>query len=74
MLYVLILYMCGGIYSLMSTLNDRFSWETFYGNFLLPLWCFLFYQKKMCILLKKNVHFIKKKCAFYLKKKNLRFI
>ena len=33
-LYVLILYISGGIYSLKTTPNDRFFWETFHGNFI----------------------------------------
>ena len=35
MLYVLILYMSGGTYSLKPTLNDRFLWVTFHGIFYL---------------------------------------
>ena len=42
MLYVLILYISGGKYSLKSTLNDKFSWKTFHGNF---IYCQSFYRK-----------------------------
>ena len=34
MLCVLILYRNGGTYSLKSTPNDSFFWETFHGNFI----------------------------------------
>ena len=34
MLFVLILYISGGTYSLKSSPNDRFFWETFHGNFI----------------------------------------
>ena len=34
MLCVLISYIRGGTYSLKSTTNDRFFWETFHGNFI----------------------------------------
>ena len=34
MLCVLILYISGGTYSLKSTPNERFFWETFHGNFI----------------------------------------
>ena len=43
MLFVLILYISGGIYSLKSTPNDRFFEKLFHGNFIysefLPEFC-----------------------------------